>query len=145
MSSDELKQALRITKKAPAADGIEYFELEKPDGGEVMAFMPGAHISLRVPNGEVRKYSLCNDAEERNRYCIAVKREEGGRGGSISLIDDAKVGDEVVAVALLPNERLADVHAHATLAHDALADQAGVDVVVTPDAGHAEHGRSQFA
>jgi phthalate 4,5-dioxygenase reductase subunit len=99
MSSDELKQALRITKKAPAADGIEYFELEKPDGGELMPFMPGAHISLRVPNGEVRKYSLCNDAEERNRYCIAVKREEGGRGGSISLIDEAKVGDEIMVSA----------------------------------------------
>ena len=99
MSSDELKQALRIIKKEPAAEGIEYFELAKPDGGELMPFMPGAHISLRVPNGELRKYSLCNDAEERNRYCIAVKREEGGRGGSMSLIDEAKIGDEIMVSA----------------------------------------------
>jgi phthalate 4,5-dioxygenase reductase subunit len=99
MSSDELKQALRITQKAPAAEGIAFFELKKPDGGELMPFMPGAHISLRVPNGEVRKYSLCNDAEERDRYCIAVKREEGGRGGSISLIDEAKLGDEIMVSA----------------------------------------------
>jgi len=99
MSSDELKQALRITKKEPAADGIEFFELKKPDGGELMPFLPGAHISLRVPNGELRKYSLLNDAEERDRYCIAVKREEGGRGGSISLIDEAKLGDEIMVSA----------------------------------------------
>lgn len=99
MSSDELKQALRITKKEPAADGIEFFELKKPDGGELMPFLPGAHISLRVPSGELRKYSLLNDAEERDRYCIAVKREEGGRGGSISLIDEAKLGDEIMVSA----------------------------------------------
>ena len=99
MSSDELKQALRITQKYAAAADIEFFELKRADGGELMPFMPGAHISVRVPNGEVRKYSLCNDAEERDRYCIAVKREEGGRGGSISLIDEAKLGDEIMVSA----------------------------------------------
>ena len=99
MSSDELKQALRITKKEPAAQGIEFFELKRADGGELMPFMPGAHVTLRVPNGELRKYSLCNDAEERDRYCIAVKREEGGRGGSVSLIDEAKLGDEIMVSA----------------------------------------------
>ena len=99
MSSDELKQALRITQKHAAAADIEFFELKRADGGELMPFMPGAHISVRVPNGELRKYSLCNDAEERDRYCIAVKREEGGRGGSISLIDEAKLGDEIMVSA----------------------------------------------
>lgn len=33
--------------------------------------------------------------DERNRYVIAVKRDANGRGGSIGLVDDAKVGDEI--------------------------------------------------
>jgi phthalate 4,5-dioxygenase reductase subunit len=41
----------------------------------------------------VRKYSLCNDPNERHRYVIAVKREDQGRGGSLSMHNSAKVGD----------------------------------------------------
>jgi phthalate 4,5-dioxygenase reductase subunit len=48
---------------------------------------------VRVPNGLLRKYSLCNDPAERDRYQIAVKREVTGRGGSINLIDDVKAGE----------------------------------------------------
>ena len=90
-----LTMNLRIAAKHPAADGIEFFELRHPDGADLPEFTAGAHLSLRVPNGEIRKYSLCSDPAERDRYCIAVKRETGGRGGSISLIDDAKEGDEI--------------------------------------------------
>jgi phthalate 4,5-dioxygenase reductase component len=54
---------------------------------------------VRVPNGLLRKYSLCNDPAERERYQIAVKREDNGRGGSCSLIDDVKAGDELTVMA----------------------------------------------
>jgi phthalate 4,5-dioxygenase reductase subunit len=91
--------ALRIVQKTRAADDIEFFELRHPDGADLPEFTAGAHLSLRVPNGEVRKYSLCNDPEERDRYCIAVKRETGGRGGSISLIGETKIGDEILVSA----------------------------------------------
>jgi phthalate 4,5-dioxygenase reductase component len=95
MSTEALTQTLRIAQKRPAAADIELFELRRPDGGELPPFTAGAHISLRIPKGDIRKYSLCNDPEERDRYCIAVKREEGGRGGSINLIDAAQEGDEI--------------------------------------------------
>ena len=62
-------------------------------------FSAGAHIAIRVPNGMLRKYSLCNDPAERDRYQIAVKRETNGRGGSCSLIDDVKAGDELTVTA----------------------------------------------
>jgi phthalate 4,5-dioxygenase reductase subunit len=52
-----------------------------------------------VPNGLLRKYSLCNDPAERDRYQIAVKRENDGRGGSRSLIDDVTAGDELTVTA----------------------------------------------
>jgi phthalate 4,5-dioxygenase reductase subunit len=87
--------SLRITEKTQLAEDIYLFELRRPDGGELAPFTPGAHLGVRVPNGEMRKYSLCNDPGETDRYVIAVKREAGGRGGSISLIESASAGDDL--------------------------------------------------
>jgi phthalate 4,5-dioxygenase reductase component len=44
----------------------------------------------------LRKYSLCNDPAERDRYQVAVKREANGRGGSSNLIDKVKTGDTLM-------------------------------------------------
>ena len=85
--------SLRIAAADDVADGIRRFELVDPAGHDLPAFTPGSHVSVLTPNGAKRKYSLCNDAAERHRYVISVKREVGGRGASISLIDGAKVGD----------------------------------------------------
>ena len=52
-----------------------------------------------MPNGLLRKYSLCNDPAERDRYLVAVKREANGRGGSTNLIDNVKAGDELMVAA----------------------------------------------
>jgi phthalate 4,5-dioxygenase reductase subunit len=84
---------LRITRNDRIADGIHLLEFRDPGGKELPAFTAGAHITLRTPNGLIRKYSLCNDPAERDRYAVAVKREAGGRGGSIDLIDNVKPGD----------------------------------------------------
>lgn len=84
---------LEIVEAAPLADTIHGFELRRPDRGELPEFTPGAHIEVRVPNGMLRKYSLCNDPAERDRYVIAVKRETDGRGASASLVDNARAGD----------------------------------------------------
>ncbi|AEF88689.1 Phthalate 4,5-dioxygenase [Delftia sp. Cs1-4] len=84
---------LRIDRIHDVAEGIRSFELVQPDGSALPAFTPGAHIKVQVPNGLLRKYSLCNDPEDRHRYVITVKREAQGQGGSLSLCDDAKVGD----------------------------------------------------
>ncbi len=91
--------ALRIAAADDVADGIRRFELVHPEGHDLPTFTPGSHISLLAPNGAKRKYSLCNDAAERHRYVISVKREVGGRGGSISLIDGARVGDTAARLA----------------------------------------------
>ena len=57
----------------------------RADGGDLQEFTAGAHIELRAPNGLIRKYSLCNDPAECERYEIAVKCEHGGAGGSLSM------------------------------------------------------------
>ena len=86
---------LRIVRSAMVAKDIRTFELRRDDGQDLPQFTAGSHISLRVPNGLVRKYSLCNDPMERERYVIAALREPAGRGGSLSLVDEAKDGDEI--------------------------------------------------
>jgi phthalate 4,5-dioxygenase reductase subunit len=88
--------ALRVTRAEPLAEGIHFFEFRRPDGGELPEFTAGAHIQVRVPNGLIRKFSLCSDPADRASYGIAVKREASGRGGSISLIDETKVGDTLM-------------------------------------------------
>jgi phthalate 4,5-dioxygenase reductase subunit len=93
-SSDTM--TLHVARKDEIAQGIDLFELRRPDGGDLPEFTAGAHVSIKVPNGLIRKYSLCNDPAERNRYQIAVKREETGRGGSLSLIENTKAGDALI-------------------------------------------------
>jgi phthalate 4,5-dioxygenase reductase subunit len=95
MSTEALTQMLRITQKQNVADDIAFFELRRADGGDLPPFSAGGHITLRIPNGDLRTYSLCNDPDERDRYCIAVKRDALGRGGSMNLVDAAHEGDDI--------------------------------------------------
>jgi phthalate 4,5-dioxygenase reductase component len=84
---------LTITAKHEIAQDIHFFDLRLPEGGELPTFTAGAHIPVRIPNGRMRSYSLCNASAERDRYCLAVKKDLSGRGGSINLIDATDVGD----------------------------------------------------
>jgi phthalate 4,5-dioxygenase reductase component len=88
---------LRVTRAAAETPDIRLFGLSAADGAELPEFSPGAHISVRAPNGMIRKYSLCNDPAKRERYVIAVLREPGGRGGSLSMVDHVKEGDDILA------------------------------------------------
>src|SRR5450631_623977 len=87
---------LRVTRNEKIADGIHLLEFRDAGGKSLPEFSAGAHIAIRAPNGLLRKYSLCNDPAERDRYLVAVKRETNGRGGSTNLIDNVKAGDELM-------------------------------------------------
>jgi phthalate 4,5-dioxygenase reductase subunit len=82
-----------VARAEAIARDIHTFELRDPEGLELPAFTPGAHVTVRAPNGTLRKYSLCNDPAERDRYVIAVKRDAAGHGGSVSLVDGTRAGD----------------------------------------------------
>src|SRR6187455_899892 len=86
---------LQVARADRVARDIHLFELRHPQGAELPAFTAGAHVAVTAPNGSVRKYSLCNDPSERDRYVIAVKRDPAGHGGSVSLVDGVRVGDLV--------------------------------------------------
>ena len=87
---------VRVSRISAETPDIRLFELRAGDGAALPEFSPGAHISVRAPNGTIRKYSLCNDPAERDRYLMAVLREPGGRGGSVSMVEGIKEGDELL-------------------------------------------------
>jgi phthalate 4,5-dioxygenase reductase subunit len=93
-ASNELSfRALVVKKKDLVAEGIFRFELRDEEGRQLPPFTAGAHLTVRVPSGANRNYSLCNDPDETDRYVIAVKRDAAGRGGSVSMTDDVAQGD----------------------------------------------------
>jgi phthalate 4,5-dioxygenase reductase subunit len=86
---------VRVARAAPIARDIRLFELRRAGGGELPRFTPGAHIEVATPSGARRKYSLCNDPADADRYEIAVKRDAAGHGGSVSLTDGVRAGGEL--------------------------------------------------
>jgi ferredoxin-NADP reductase len=67
------------------AEGVRTFELADPDDWPLPPFSAGSHIDVHLPSGLVRQYSLYGDPIEANRYRIAVRRDDLGRGGSRAL------------------------------------------------------------
>jgi len=86
---------LRVENVSKITSDITLFEFANPDRSALPPFQPGAHLFVRTPNGLMRQYSLCNTPSDGSRYVIAVKRDAGGRGGSISMADKLKPGDSV--------------------------------------------------
>lgn len=87
---------LQVVRKEALAGGIYLFELRRPDGAaprELPTFTPGAHLTIEVPAGARRNYSLCSNPADTGFYQIAVKRDAAGRGGSVSMVDDVQEGD----------------------------------------------------
>ena len=85
---------VRVARRWRAADGIEAFELLPAQGDAAMpAYEAGAHITVHLPNGLRRPYSLCDDPARRDRYRIAVLKETAGRGGSRCMHEDVRAGD----------------------------------------------------
>lgn len=73
-----------------AVDILSY-ELEPVMNIVLPTVTAGAHIDLALPNGMNRSYSLIN-AEENNRYVIAVHLAASGRGGSAYMHNNIRPG-----------------------------------------------------
>src|SRR5579863_6541020 len=96
MADAQMRQlTLSVQHRSEIADGVFLFELASPDGRELPPFTAGSHITVTAPSGQKRRYSLCNDPAERERYLIAVKQEASGRGGSLSFTQDVVEGSQV--------------------------------------------------
>jgi ferredoxin-NADP reductase len=86
---------LVLEKKEAVADDVVRLVLRHPDGYELPAWAPGAHVDLVLADGLVRQYSLCGDPDDLSTLHVAVLREEAGRGGSQHVHDELGEGDAV--------------------------------------------------
>lgn len=88
---------LVLRRKETIATGVVRLTLERPDGGLLPAWEPGAHIDVHV--GErptlIRQYSLCSSPADRGHYQVAVLREPHSRGGSAYIAERLEPGTTV--------------------------------------------------
>jgi ferredoxin-NADP reductase len=84
-----------VRARRDVADGVVGLELALPDGAELPAWTPGAHIDVELPTGLTRQYSLCGDPADRGSWRIGVLREADGRGGSRWIADELAAGQTV--------------------------------------------------
>lgn len=106
---------VRVAARELLAPDIASFTLVREDGVALPAYAPGAHIDLQTPSGLVRQYSLYELDSASGAYCIGVLREVQSRGGSLSLFNDAQVGQ-----TLLIGEPRNHFPLHADAAHSLL-------------------------
>jgi phthalate 4,5-dioxygenase reductase component len=85
--------SLTVAAKTQVARDIWAFSLVGRNVASLPSFTPGSHLTVITPSGIRRNYSLCGPTSDSSRYEIAVKRDAAGRGGSVSMVDDVKVGD----------------------------------------------------
>jgi vanillate O-demethylase ferredoxin subunit len=95
--------SVEVVETRVEAEDILSYVLIAQDGGQLPAFTAGAHLSVFLPSGLIRQFSLANNPEERGRYVIAVYREPNGRGGSAEMHDRVAVGSKLSITAPINN------------------------------------------
>jgi ferredoxin-NADP reductase len=88
-----MTHTLRLTRQSWLAEGVLELRFRAPDGGELPSWDPGAHITVTLPGGCVRDFSLCGDPDERREWTVAVLREPDSRGGSAYVHQRLRVGE----------------------------------------------------
>jgi len=107
---------MRIVAKHPVAGGIVRLRLARVDGRLIDSWYAGAHITLRLPIGVERQYSLCSDPADRAHIDIAVLRAEPAGVGSAYLHDVAVMGDELDVIGPRNNFPLEAAHEYLFMA-----------------------------
>jgi ferredoxin-NADP reductase len=92
---DDVDLTLQVHRRMAGAEGVVVLDLTDPDGGQLPAWSPGAHIDVNMPGGLTRQYSLCGDPTDRSVWRIAVLREPESRGGSAHVHDALGEGADV--------------------------------------------------
>jgi ferredoxin-NADP reductase len=78
----EWETTLVVDELRTLTDGVVTLQLSDPNGQELPAWTPGAHIDLILSDSLVRQYSLCSLPRERGAWRVGVLRAPGSRGGS---------------------------------------------------------------
>lgn len=70
----------RVLERTVESSVITSFRLAPVAGGEVPAFRPGQYLTLRLPDGQVRTYTVSSSPDDRHSYRLSVKREPSPPG-----------------------------------------------------------------
>jgi ferredoxin-NADP reductase len=89
--------SLTVAERREPAEGVAELKLTDASGAPLPRWQPGAHLLLRLPSGRTRHYSLCGDPADRHHYRIAVRRIDGGGGGSVEVHEELMPGTRVTA------------------------------------------------
>lgn len=83
---------VRLSAIRYAAHETHLYEFTRPDGAQLPAADPGAHIGLVLPNGMLRQYSLVYSGAAPHSYVVGIKKDANSRGGSRYIHDSLRVG-----------------------------------------------------
>jgi vanillate O-demethylase ferredoxin subunit len=103
----------RLIEKTCLSPDTADFQFQVLDG-HITCLEPGAHVDIGLAPGLVRQYSLWNWDPEGRWFNVAVKREPGGRGGSVAM-HKLSLGDEVEIGGPRNHFALAETTGHVTL------------------------------
>jgi ferredoxin-NADP reductase/DMSO/TMAO reductase YedYZ heme-binding membrane subunit len=81
-----------VSARRIAADGVVGLRLVSTTVAELPVWTPGSHITLHLPGGLQRQYSLCGDPADRTFYEISVLRSPTSAGGSDWIHDQLMPG-----------------------------------------------------
>ena len=73
---------LVVREARQVADGVVAIILAAPDGAELPAWTPGAHIDFVLGDDLIRQYSLCGSPSQPETWRVGVLRAPDSRGGS---------------------------------------------------------------
>ena len=93
------KIAVTVTDIVPLNALVTRFAFQRTDGGLLPTFSGGAHTVVEMRDGDITRmnpYSLMSDPMDQTEYTISVRRDDEGRGGSLFMHNNVKVGDEMV-------------------------------------------------
>ena len=86
---------LVIQEARTVADGVVALVLADPNGGELPAWTPGAHIDFVLGDDLIRQYSLCSSPSKPDLWRVGVLRAPDSRGGSERVHDILSPGSLV--------------------------------------------------
>ena len=98
LSGQETAFEMHVIKIIKESNYVKKFYLRRTDLGPLPKFSAGSHITLQLPNGLSRAYSLCSPPINAT-YQIAVKHVANGLGGSNFLHTEIQIGDKLTVSA----------------------------------------------
>ncbi len=90
---------VKVSAIVPLNELVTRFEFKRTDGALFPTFSGGAHTVVEmIDDGLTRlnPYSLMSDPMDQGTYAISVRRDDEGRGGSLFMHNNVKVGDDMV-------------------------------------------------